>query len=92
MIKKLVKVIKESDSEKETEIMFSALNQREYHDFRNQIEEINSKLKRYFESKGYRFVENSNIDGGFLNRCKFHLNDKGTALLSRNIASVLKYI
>ena len=90
MIKKLVKVIKERDSEKETEIMFSALNQREYHDI--QIEEINSKLKRYFGSKGYRFVENSNIDGGFLNRCKFHLNNKGTALLSRNIASVLKYI
>ena len=70
MIKKLVKVIKERDSEKETEIMFSALNQREYHDI--QIEEINSKLKRYFGSKGYRFVENSNIDGGFLNRSKLH--------------------
>ena len=72
--------------------MFSALIQREYHDFRNQIEEINGKLKRYFESKGYRFVENSNIYGGFLNRSKLHLNIKGTALLSRNIASVLKYI
>ena len=92
MIKKLVKVIKERDSKKETEIMFSALIQREYHDFRNQIEEINGKLKRYFESKGYRFIENSNIDGGFLNRSKLHLNIKGTALFSRNIASVLKYI
>ena len=74
MIKKLVKVIKERDSEKETEIMFSALNQREYHDI--QIEEINSKLKRYFGSKGYRFVENSNIDGGFLNRIKLHLTKR----------------
>ena len=90
MIKKLVKVIKERDSEKETEIMFSALIQREYHDFRNPIEELNGKL-RSFESKGHRFVENSNIDGGFLNRSKIHLNKKGTALLSRNIASVLKY-
>ena len=92
MIKKLIKVIKEWDSEKETEIMLAALIQREYHDFRNQIEEINGKLNRYFESKGYRFVENSNIDGCFLNRSKFHLNKKGTALLSRNIVSVLKYI
>ena len=78
MIKKLVKVLKELNSED--------------HDFRDQIEEINGKLERYFESKGYRFVENSNIDGGFLNHCKLHLNIKSTALLSRNIPHVLKYI
>ena len=72
MVKKLVKVIKEIDSEKETEIIFSGLIQREDHDFRDQIEEINVKLKGYCESKGYRFVENSNIDGGFLNRSKLH--------------------
>ena len=92
MIKKLVKVIKEIDSEKETEITFSGLIQREDHGFRDQIEETNVKLKRYCESKGFRFVENSNIDGGFLNRSKPHLNKKGMALLSRNIANVLKYI
>ena len=63
----------------------------EDHDFRDQIEEINGKLKRYCESKGYRFAENSNIDGGFLNCNKLHLNKKGTALLRRNIANVLKY-
>ena len=67
MVKKLVKVIKEIDSEKETEIIFSGLIQWEDHDFRDQIEEINVKLKRYCESKGYRFVENSNMAGGFLN-------------------------
>ena len=92
MVKKLVKVIKEIDSEKETEIIFSGLIQREDHDFRDQIEEINVKLKTYCESKDFRFVENSNIDGGFLNRSKLHLNKKDLALLSRNIANVLKYI
>ena len=91
-VKKLVKVIKEIDSEKETEIVFSGLIQREDHEFRDQIEEINGKLKRYCESKGYRFVENSNIDEGFLNRNKLNLNKTGTALRSRNIAIVLKYI
>ena len=50
IVKKLVKVIKEIDSEKETEIIFSCLIQREDHDFRDQIEEINVKLKRYCES------------------------------------------
>ena len=78
MIKKLVKVLKELNSED--------------HDFRDQIEEINGKLERYFESKGYRFVENSNTDGGFLNHCRLHLNIKSTALLIRNIPHVLKYI
>ena len=92
MVKKLVKAIKEKDPEKETEIIFSRLIQREDHDFRDQIEEINVKLKRYWESKGFRFVKNSSIDGGFLNRSKRHLNKKGMALLSRNIANVLKYI
>ena len=77
IVKKLVKVIKEIDSEKKkTEIIFSGLIQREDHDFRDQIEEINGKLKRYCESKGYRFVENSNIDGGFLNRIKLHLTKR----------------
>ena len=47
MVKKLVKVIKEKDSEKETEIIFSRLIQREDYDLRDQIEEINVKLKRY---------------------------------------------
>ena len=47
MVKKLVKVINEMDSGKQTEIIFSGLIQREEdHDFRDQIEEINSKLKK----------------------------------------------
>ena len=50
IVKKLVKVIKGIESEKETEIIFSCLIQREDHDFRDQIEEINVKLKRYCES------------------------------------------
>ena len=92
MVKKLVKVIKEVDSEKETEIVFSGLIQREGHDFRDQIEEINGELKGYCESKGYRFADNSNRERGFLNRSKLNLHKKGTALLSRNIANVVKYV
>ena len=79
MVKKLVKFIKDIDSEKETEIILSALIQREDHDFCDQIEEINSKLNRNHGSKGYRFGENSNIDGGFLNRSKLRLK-KGYSL------------
>ena len=90
MVKKWVKVIKEIDSEKETEIIFSGLIQREDHDFCDQTEEINDKFK--CESKDYRFVENLNIDGGFLNCSEIHLNKKGASLFTRNIADVLKYV
>ena len=80
-----------NDIQQEINIM-KMFKKLEDHDFRDQIEEINGKLKRYCESKGYGFAENSNIDGGFLNRSKLHLNKKGTALLSRNIANVFKYV
>ena len=56
MVKKLAKVIKEIDSEKETEIILSGLVQREDQYFRAKIEEINRKLIRYCESKGHSFV------------------------------------
>ena len=56
MVKKLAKVIKEIDSEKETEIILSGLVQREDQYFRDKIEEINGKLVRYCESKGHSFV------------------------------------
>ena len=92
MVQKLVKVIKEIYPEKETEIIFSSLIQREDHDFRYQIEKINGKLKRYCESKAYQFVENSNINEGYLNHSKFHPNKKGTTLLSRNVVNVVEYI
>ena len=47
MVKKLVEVIKETDSEKETKIIFSGLIKKEDRDFRDQIEKIKGKLKRY---------------------------------------------
>ena len=52
MVKKLVKVIKERDSENKTKIIFSDLIQKEDYDFRDKIGDNNSKLKNYFESKG----------------------------------------
>ena len=53
---------------------------------------IYGKLNKYSESKGYKLTENSNVDGGLLKRRKLHLNKKGTVLLVRNIANVVKYV
>ena len=50
-VKKLVNVIKKIDSKKETEITLSGLIQREDHDFCEQVEEHNCKLKRYCKSE-----------------------------------------
>lgn len=73
-------------------VIFSDLILREDHDFRDQIEEINGKLKKYCESKGYKFIENLGIGGGFLKRSKCYLNKKGRALHARNTVNVIKYI
>ena len=48
MVKKLFKVIKEIESENETEVISYGLIQREDHDFRDLM-----------EAKGYKFIENS---------------------------------
>ena len=94
MVKKLVKAIKGVNSKKQTvlQIIFFGLVQREDHEFSDQIKEINSKLKRYCEPKGYRFVENPNNYGDFLDRSKLHLNKKGTALITRIIVNFVKHI
>ena len=41
------------------------------------MEKNNSKLKRRCQSKGYKFNENSNIDGSCLSRCTQYLSKKG---------------
>ena len=50
MVKKLVKVIKERNSENKTKIIFSDLIQKEDYDFPDKIGDNNSKLKKYFAS------------------------------------------
>lgn len=37
----------------------------------------NSKLKRRYQSKGYKFSENSNIDGPCLSRCRQYVSKEG---------------
>ena len=40
-------------------------------------------LKNYCNSAGMDFINNSDIDGSYLNRAKLHLNRKGTATLEK---------
>ena len=74
--KKLVSAVKEVDKDNSIKIAFSRIINREDEDFKDKINDVNNKLKNCCNSAGMDFIENSNIDGSCLNRCKPHLNRK----------------
>ena len=47
-------------------------------------------LKNYCNSAGMDFINNSDIDGSYLNRAKLHLNRKGTATLEKNLCRFVR--
>ena len=84
-VRKLVKVIREIDVDKEIKIGFSSVICRTDKNLEQERMEINTKLKKYCEGKGFIFVENNNINEPGLNNSKLHLNKKGTMIFSQNI-------
>ena len=68
---------------KAKKLAFSNIINHEDKDFKDQINDVNNKLKNYCNSAGMDFIDNSNIDGSCLNRGKPHLNRKGTATLAK---------
>ena len=60
----------------------SEIIKREDEDVKDNINDVNNKLKNYCNSAGVNFIDNSNIDGPCLNRGKLHLNRKGIAALA----------
>ena len=90
--KKLVNSINEFDHDNNTQIVISGITYRDDQDFKEKTNEINSKLKRYCDSKDMVFIDNKNIDESGLNRSWLHLNRKGTSLLSRNFSNFLKSV
>ena len=84
-VRKLVKVIREIDVDKEIKIGFSSVICRTDNNLEQERMEINTKSKKYCEGKGFIYVENSNINESDLNNSKLHLNKKGTMIFSQNI-------
>ena len=84
-VRKLVKVVREIDESEEIKIGFSSVIYRQDKEVDDERKEVNSKLKKYCEGKGFVFIENANIDGTGLNNSKLHLNKKGTNILAENI-------
>ena len=84
-VRKLVKVVGEIDESQKTKIGFSSVICRKDKDLEDERNEVNMKLKKYCDGKGFVFIENDNIGESGMNNSKLHLNKKGTNILTQNI-------
>ena len=69
-MKKLVKVVRETDESEKMKISFSSVIYRKNKDLEDERNEVNTKLKKYCKGKGFVFIENANIDESGLNDSK----------------------
>ena len=60
-VRKLVKVVREIDESEKIKIGFSSVIYRKDKDLEDERNEVNVKLKKYCEGKGFVFIENDNI-------------------------------
>ena len=91
-IRKLVKVVREIDESEEIKIGFSSVIYRQDKDVDDERKELNSKLKKYCEGKGFAFIENTNVNETGQNNSKLHLNKKGANILAQNIKKIISTV
>ena len=84
-VRKLVKEVHEIDESEKIKIGFFSVIYRKDKDLEDERNEVNTKLKKYCEGKGFVLIENANISESGLNKSKLHLNKKGTNILTQNI-------
>ena len=89
-VRKVISTIKEIDVNNEIQIAFSSVIHRDDQDFKEEMKEIDRKLKNLCKGQGIKFINNNNIDGSCLNRNKLHLNKSKTALLVKKFSQALK--
>ena len=65
--------------------VFPGVIYRKDKDLEDERNEVNMKLEKYYEGKGFVFIEDDNINEPGLNNSKLHLNKKGTNILTQNI-------
>ena len=82
-VRKLVELVREIEESEKINIGFSIVIQRKVKDLEDEQNEVNGKLKKYCEGKGFAFIENANINESGLNNSKLHLNKKGTNILTQ---------
>ena len=72
-VRKLVKVVREIDESEEIKVGFSSIIFRKDKDLEDKRNEVNMKLKKYCEGKGFTFIENDIINESGLKNSKLHL-------------------
>ena len=66
--------------------------ERRHHDLGEKMKDINERLKRFCNSKGFLFIDNSSVDENSLNKSLLYLSRYGNRLFSRNLINTLKGI
>ena len=69
---------------------FSGITERRDHDLGEKIRDINARLKRFCNSEGFFFIDNSNIDESSLNKSLLYSSRYGNRLFSGNLINALK--
>ena len=64
-VRKIVKAVEEMDGNNEIKLGLSNIIVRNGRDLEKKIKETNTKLKNYYISKGFIFVDNANIQTSF---------------------------
>ena len=54
------------------------------------VKEVNKELEKLCEKKGFKFIDNKNIDNSCLNGSNLHLNSKGSAFLATNFIKFIR--
>ena len=90
-LKKLKKVVNEiKESNNEMKIIISGIIHRKDKNLKENIENINKKLKSFCEERDIIYMDNENIDPSCLNKGGLHLNRKGNSIFANNILNILK--
>ena len=89
-VKSITKIIEEMKGGGDIQVGFSGIIERRDHDHGEKIKDINEKLKRFCNSKGFFFVDNSNVDENILNKSLLHLSRYGNRLFFRKFHKYVK--
>ena len=72
------------------QVRFSGTIERRNQDVGEKFKDINERLKRFCNSKGFLFVDNSNVDENSQNKSLLHLSIYSYKLFSGNLRNKLK--
>ena len=86
-VRSFTKIIEEMNGGGDIQVGFSGIIERR--DLSEKIKDIIGRLKRYCNSKGFLFIDNSNIDENSLYKSLLYLTN-GNRIFSGNLINVLK--